>query len=199
MLWVTTATGTSRPSFNDLMRHRQPFSFVCCCSVIHVTPCIHVTLHVAPHLLICLRKKNKTPSHTTNFSDLLSVEVVQRQPQHVQSSLGRIVSVLGNFDEHVLENLYERQVIKSALMNNALTLNHQNIILKRAKRPSKVEDYGESHPPAATADRVNVKKSAQETEQQQHTLRKELKRKAKIVDLEHQKKVLERRNMNNRK
>ena len=30
--------------------------------------------------------------------------------------------VLGNdLDEHVLENLYERQVIKSTLVNNALT------------------------------------------------------------------------------
>ena len=66
----------------------------------------------------------KTPRHTTNLSELLSVEVVQRQPQHVQSSLGRHKLVLGHdLDEHVLENLHERQVIKSTLMNDTLTLN----------------------------------------------------------------------------
>ena len=48
------------PSSNDLMRHRAVFSLFCCFSVIRVTPCIHVTSHVAPHPLICLdflRKK----------------------------------------------------------------------------------------------------------------------------------------------
>ena len=80
----------------------------------------------------------KTPRHTTNLSDLLSVEVVQRQPQHVQSSLGRHTLDLGNdLDEHVLQNLYERQVIKSELVNNALTFNHQNVILKRNREGTK--------------------------------------------------------------
>ena len=85
---------------------------------------------------------NMTPGHTTNLSDLLSVEVVQRQPQHVQSSLGRNTSVLGNdLDERVLQKLHERQVIKSTLMKNAMTLCHQNMILKTAKRLPKIEDY----------------------------------------------------------
>ena len=80
----------------------------------------------------------KTPRHTTNLSDLLSVEVVQRQSQHVQSSLGRHKSVLGNdLDEHILENLHERQVIKSTLVNNVLTLNHQNAMLKRNREGTK--------------------------------------------------------------
>ena len=89
------------------------------------------------------------------MSDLLSVEVVQRQPQHVQSRLGRHILVLGNdLDEHDLENLNERQVIKSTLMINALKRNSD----KEPRRYQKVEEYGEQHPRAATADHVNVSK-----------------------------------------
>ena len=89
-------------------------------------------------------KKKQDPGHTTNLSDLLSVDVVQRQSQHVQSSLGRHILVLcNNLDEHVLENLYERQVIKSTLVNKAFTLNHQSVILKATEKVPKVEECGE--------------------------------------------------------
>ena len=45
------ATGTSRPSLNDLVRNRQPFLAQLLLAVVHVTHCIHVTLHFALRLL----------------------------------------------------------------------------------------------------------------------------------------------------
>ena len=37
-------------------------------------------------------------------------------------------------DEHVLENLYQRQVKKSTLMKHAITLYQQDIVLKKEPR-----------------------------------------------------------------
>ena len=58
-----------------------------------------------------------------NLSDSLDVELSQRQSQ----SLGRNITGIGNYlDEHVLENLYERQVTKSTPMKHAMTLCQQD-------------------------------------------------------------------------
>ena len=58
---------------------------------------------------------------------------------------------------------------------------------KGAEKLPKIEDYSQRHPRDATKENVDFSKSAQESEQQQHTLGKELKRKENIVDLGHQK------------
>ena len=39
-----------------------------------------------------------------------------------------------DLDEHVLDNLYQRQVIESTLMKHAMTLHQQYIVLKKAPR-----------------------------------------------------------------
>ena len=66
------------------------------------------------------------------LSDLLSVELYNHNLKTFNQAWEEASSALGNdFDEHVLENVYERQVGKSTLMKNALTLYESDIVPKK--------------------------------------------------------------------
>ena len=61
-----------------------------------------------------------------------------------------------------------------------MTTNQQDIACEKgAEKLPKIEGYCQRHPRAATTENVDFSKSVQESEQQQHTLGKELKRKEK--------------------
>ena len=70
-----------------------------------------------------------------NLSDLLIVELYIDNPKIFNQAWEETVLALGNHpDEGVLENFCERQVRTSTLMQNALTLYQQDIVLKEEPR-----------------------------------------------------------------
>ena len=130
---------------------------------------------------------NKTQGHPMNLSDLLdNFKMFNQAWQETLPAFGN------DLNKHVVENLYERQVNKSTLMKNAMTLYQQDIVLK--KSPEATKRTMVKHPRAAAApEHVDLKKEDQETEQQQSL--ESLKKKAKIVVLDVKKLVLQRRKM----
>ena len=65
-----TATGTSRPSFNDLMRNRQPFLWSVCCSqcfMSRVASTSHCMLHCTCSIVCFFTKKEKEKKKMTRL------------------------------------------------------------------------------------------------------------------------------------
>ena len=123
-----------------------------------------------------------------NLNDWLNVELYSNNLKMFNQACEETSCALGNAsDEHVLENLCERQVKTSTLIRNAMSFFIKNVLKTRAEKLPEIKDSGKFKHRAATAEHVDFsEESAQETEQQ-HTLRKELKRKAKIDAPGHQK------------
>ena len=81
---------------------------------------------------------NKTQEHTMNLSNLVIVELYIDNPKMFNQAWKETVLARGNdLDEGVLENLCERQVRTSTLMQNALTLSQPDIVLKDEPRSDK--------------------------------------------------------------
>ena len=69
-----------------------------------------------------------------NLADLLNVELYNDNLKMFNQT----------WDETLVENLYERQVRTSALMNHALTEYQHDMVLKKESRShQKINDYGE--------------------------------------------------------
>ena len=67
---------------------------------------------------------NKTQGHTMNLSDLLTVELYNGNLNMLNHAWEETVWAPGNdLDEHVVENLYERQMKTCTLMKKAMTTN----------------------------------------------------------------------------
>ena len=129
---------------------------------------------------------HKNQVHTMNLNDLLHVELYNDNLKMFnQAREEHIISPRQDLDEGVLESFFEKQLGKSTLMKNALTLYLSDVVLKREPRSfQKLRTMVNDILRPAAAGHVDFsKKSDQETEQQQHTLLKELKKKAKFVDL----------------
>ena len=63
----------------------------------------------------------KTHGHTMNLSDLLNVELCNDNLKMFHQGWEETLLALGNaLEEYVLENLYERQVLKSTRMEHAM-------------------------------------------------------------------------------
>ena len=73
--------------------------------------------------------------HSMNLNDLLSVDLRKDNLKMFNQASEETLSAFGNdSDDGVLENLCERQVGKSTLMKNALTLNQSDIVLQKEPR-----------------------------------------------------------------
>ena len=94
-------------------------------------------------LLFC--NINKTPGHTMNLIDLLDVELYNDNLKMFSQAWEETFLALGSdSDEHVLENLCERQVKQSTLMKHAMTLCQQDTVSKKgAEVLTKIEDCGQ--------------------------------------------------------
>ena len=70
--------------------------------------------------------------------------LTSKRRRGTQSGLGKLLPLGKDLHEHVLENLYERQVKTSTLMRHAMTLDQQDIVSENgAEKPPKVEDDGQ--------------------------------------------------------
>ena len=125
-----------------------------------------------------------------NLNDLLNVKLYNDNLKMFnQASEETLLALDRDFDEHVLENLCDRQVKTSTLMKNALTSYQQDIFQKKRSREA-TKDWGLRSITSSSSNSRTcwfLKKSAQESAQQQHTLRKDLNRKAKLVEFGRQK------------
>ena len=86
-----------------------------------------------------------TQGHTMNLSDLLVVELFFDNLKMFNQAWEETLQVYCNgLDEHVLENLCERLVKKSAPMKHAMTLYQQDIVLRKEPRSChKIDDCGQ--------------------------------------------------------
>ena len=86
-------------------------------------------------LQVFLFNINETLGHTTSLSESLNVELYNDILKMFNQAWEETLPALGNdLDEHVLENLFERQVKKSTLMKHAMTLHQRHIVLKKEPR-----------------------------------------------------------------
>ena len=77
---------------------------------------------------------NKTLGHTMNLNDLLEVELYNDNLKMFSQAWEEKSSALGNdLDEHVPENLYERQAKGSTLMTHAI----KTLFLNRSRKTTK--------------------------------------------------------------
>ena len=88
---------------------------------------------------------------------------------------GTLLDLGNDLDEHVLENLCERQVRTSTLWKYAMKLYQSDIVLKKKKRPeklSRIEDCVQCQRRAATPEHFDFSKRAikRQQQRQQHTL-----------------------------
>ena len=75
---------------------------------------------------------NWTQGHTLDLNDLLNVELYNDNLEMLNQVWEEFLLALGyDLDEGVLENLCERQVKKSTLMKNAMTLYQRDLVLKK--------------------------------------------------------------------
>ena len=78
---------------------------------------------------------NKTQDHTISLSDLVNVKLYTDNLKMFDQAWEETLLSSGNdLDDIVLENLYERQVGKTALIKNALTLYQRDGVLKKELR-----------------------------------------------------------------
>ena len=75
---------------------------------------------------------NETQVHTMNSSELLLVELYNDNVKIFNhASEETMLALVVDLDEHVLENLYERQANKFTLMKSAMTLFHQDVLVQK--------------------------------------------------------------------
>ena len=113
-----------------------------------------------------------------NLSDLLEVELRNDNLKMFNQAWEGTSSALGNdVNEHVLEKIVwttSEKVYTHDACDHIISARYCSE--KGAEKLPKVEDYGQWHPRAATAEHVHFTNRDRETEPQQHTLREELRK-----------------------
>ena len=132
---------------------------------------------------------NTIQVHTMNLSDLLNVELCNDNLKMFNQVSEETFLALGNdLDEHVLDNLHERQVRTSTLMKNAVTSYQQDMVLKKGAERHQtlrttVNDILEQQQRNSL---ISEEERLKRPSSSSVLFGRELKKMAKIVDLERQ-------------